>query len=200
MRRVVFVFLLVGFWGVSFAQADVPTDHHYRSVVNLLTSKRGFPTRKQMLRTGLGSTTVRILSGIAADTKKRPRLRLNAARALEYFPTRDTEKFLGSVLYGRFWKPAFKSAAMRVMARGFGAKMYFEFLPFLRDSDPHLRAGAALALGDLTDPRVLNNLQNHLSHEKELSVRVAIEKAMDRYRKRERARRQKKEAAQHRSN
>ena len=186
--------MFIGLLGVSFVQADVPSPEHYRSIVNLLTSKQGFPTRKQMLRTGKGSTTVRILSGIVSDTEKRQRLRLNATRALEYFPTRDAEKFLSSVLYGRFWKPAFKSTAMRALARAFGPKMYFELLPFLRDSDPYLRIGAALALGELNDARVLNNLQNHLAHEKELSVREAMEKAMDHYRQRERARRLKIEA------
>ncbi len=195
LRRIGWIIVLIVLLSVSFAQADVPSPQHHRSVVNLLTSKRGFPTKKQMLRTGKGTTTVRILSAIINDRDKRPRLRLNAMRALEYFPTRDAEKFLSSVLYGRFWQTAYKTTAMRVLARSFGGNMYFELLPFMRDPNPRLRSGAALALGELDDPRVVGNLNNHLAHEKELSVRTAIEKAMKAFRTRRAQARQRKNEA-----
>jgi len=180
-----FVALVVG---TGVCHADLPSPLHSRAVVNLLISKQGFPTAKQMLRTGKANATVRILTALVNEKSHNPVVRLNALRALEYFPTQDTEKFLGSVLYGRYRPLMYKVTAMRAMARAFGIKAYLELLPFLRDAEAQLREGAALALGEIDDSRVMGNLRNHLLHEQELSVRVAIDKSMKLIRERERRR------------
>jgi len=182
------IMVMVMVMGAVVCHADTPSRLHRRAVVNLLTTTQAFPTEKQMLRTGKARVTVRILTELVNEKSHNPVVRLNALRALEYFPTRETEKFLGSVLYGRYRPLMYKATAMRAMARSFGSRVYFELLPFLRDSEAQLREGVVLALGEIDDLRVMGNLSNHLTHEQELSVRVAIEKSMKLIRERERRR------------
>ena len=188
MNRAFLAMIMAMVMGAVVCHADTPQSLHRRTVVNLLISKQGFPTAKQMLRTGKVRVTVRILTGLVTEKNHNPVIRLNALRALEYFPTKETENFLGSLLYDRYRPLMYKATAMRAMARAFGSRVYFELLPFLRDSEAQLREGAALALGEIDDPRVMANLSNHLTHEQELSVRIAIERGMKLIRERERRR------------
>ncbi len=188
MNRAFLAVIMAMVMGAVVCHADTPISLHRSAVVNLLLSKQGFPTAKQILRTGKARVTVRILTGLVTEKDLNPVIRLNALRALEYFPTKKTENFLGSLLYDRYRPLMYKVTAMRAMARAFGSRVYFELLPFLRDSQAQLREGAALALGEIDDPRVLANLSNHLTHEQELFVRVAIERGMKLIRERERKR------------
>jgi len=161
------------------AWAGPPSDDHRSLVKTLLTSARGFPSQKVMLRTGKADATNRILAEMAVDRKSPPRMRLNAIRALEYFPTKRTEEVLMTLLYTKNQKGSFKATCLRALARAFGVRMYFEVQPFLRDPAARVRKGAALALGEIDDLRVKGMLRNHLVHETEINVRLAIEKALE---------------------
>ena len=161
------------------AMAGPPTDTHRSRVRQLLLAKNGFPSAKLIMRTGPMAATNRAIAEIALQRNERPRMRLNAIRALEYFPTRRSEEVLMSLLYAKHQKPAFKKTCLRALARAFGVRMYFEILPFLRDENATTRAGAATALGEIEDGRVKGILANHLVHEQELMVRMAIEKAIE---------------------
>ncbi len=160
------------------ALADGPSDEHRRVVSTLLLAKRVFPTRAQVLRTGRLDDTQRILIDLADDTQAEVRLQLNAVRALEYFPTKTTEEVLMTLLYTRGQTVAHRRAILRALARAFGVKMYFEVLPFLRDVDPRIRSGAAMALAEIDDGRVRSMLLNLIESEPEIEVRLAAEQGL----------------------
>lgn len=162
----------------SVAAADPPAEEHCNSVRYLLQQRKVFPNAMHFVRTGPEAQTNRILAEIAIGRREDPRVRLNAMRAMEYFATRRSEEVLMTLLFTRNQRPAFKKVALRALARAFGVKMYFEILPFLRDSQTKVREGAALALGDIDDPRIVGVLGNHLVVEEEISVRLAIEEAI----------------------
>lgn len=115
---------------------------------------------------------------LAIDRQQPARLRLNAVRALEYFPTKRSEEVLMTLLYTRRQVPAFQRACMRSLARAFGVKMLYEIRPFLRDLDPRVRSGAAIALAEIDDGRIRNMLMNTLVSEEDITVRLAIEKGL----------------------
>lgn len=162
--------------GEASAQSDEAL--HRNALLSLIHSANGFPTRKQLLRTGAVAETNRILAEIVGDKHVADYLRLNAIRALEYFPTKRSEEVMMSLLYERRVRTAYRKACMRSLARAFGVKMYFEILPFLRDESPVVREGAAMALAEIDDNRVQGILANHLANEPDLSVRIAIEQAL----------------------
>ena len=169
------------------AAAQTDEALHRNAVLNLMASSHGFPTRKQLLRTGKAAETNRILADIVVDRHVADYLRLNSVRALEYFHTRRSEEVLMSTLYDKHTKNAYRAACLRALARGFGVKMYFEILPFLRDDAPAVREGAAIALAEIDDDRVRGILANHLANEPDLTVRMAFERALKMVEARERA-------------
>jgi hypothetical protein len=174
---------VLGISTVSWAQG-AQEEVHRRVIIRLLDAKKGFPTAKQLLRTGKLTVTNRIVSQIAENKREEPRYRLNAIRALEYFPTKRTRIVLMGLLYAKHQKAAYKRTCMKALARAFGPAMYFELLPFLQDADPRVRGGAALAIGEIDDVRVEGILSNHLGHEKDLTARLEIEKGIDQVKKR----------------
>ncbi|HIN86758.1 MAG TPA: HEAT repeat domain-containing protein [Myxococcales bacterium] len=160
-------------------RAEEPTEDVHRTVIfRLLDARNGFPTAKQFLRTGKPAACNRILADIVINQKEKPRYRLNAIRALEYFATPRSRSVLMEILYAKRQMPVYKRASMRALARAFGANIYMELLPFLQDLDPRVRVGAAIAMGDIDDVRIEGILFNHLPNEKDIRVRDAIEKAV----------------------
>ena len=83
-----------------------------------------------------------------------------------------------TLLYSRGQSPAHKRAILRSLARTFGVRMYFEILPFLRDYEPTIRAGAAVAIAEIDDGRVKSLLMNLLETEPEIEVRLAAERGL----------------------
>lgn len=151
---------------------------HRSVIVRLLEAKNGFPTRIQLYRTGPKKSSNNILVDIATNRHTGDYLRLNAIRALEYFPTKQTKSVLMSLLYAKRQKSAYQATCMRALARAFGVDMYFELLPWMKDLRPKVRAGAAIALAEIDDERVKGILMTHLTNEKEIMVRQALEKAL----------------------
>ncbi|MEC8022365.1 MAG: HEAT repeat domain-containing protein [Myxococcota bacterium] len=176
-RHVLTFGILIGLLAGTVS-AQVVDDSHRHVVITLITAKNRFPTPKMLYRTGELSTTNRILMELAIDRQQPPRLRLNAIRALEYFPTKRTEEVLMTLLYTRRQVPAFQRACMRALARAFGVKMLYEIRPFLRDLDHRVRAGAAVALAEIDDGRIQNMLMNTLVSEEDITVRLAIERGL----------------------
>ena len=88
------------------------------------------------------------------------------------------------LIYTKHQKAAYINACLRTLARAFGVSMYFEVLPFLQDTKSSVRPGAAIALAEIDDSRVQGILMNHLTNEKEITVRVTIEKALEMVKKR----------------
>ena len=170
--------LVVATTGIPTASEATETTLHVRAVRQLLRNRTTFPKRRNFLRTGKAVKTMRILMQIASNRTEKPVLRLNAIRALEYFPRVETKGSLMSILFTRHQKAAYKRACLRSLARAFGSSTFFELLPFLQDIHPRVRGGAALAIGEIDDPRVETILINHLVHEKEMSVRLSIERAL----------------------
>jgi hypothetical protein len=170
---------VLGISTVCWAQ-EAQEEVHRRVIVRLLDAQRGFPTAKQFLKSGTAADTNRIVSHIAGNKYEKHRFRLNAIRALEYFPTKRTRIVLMDLLYAKQQKAAYKRACMRALARAFGPPMYYELVPFLKEADPRVRGGAALAISEIDDMRVEGILSNHLGHEKNITVRVEIEKGIAR--------------------
>ncbi len=171
------------------ATAQTPSASHRAHVLQLLRARNGFPTQKSLLRTGRIANTNRILTELAESKPLSPYLRLNAIRALEYFPTRRTEEVLMVMLYAKYQTAVFKRTILRSLARSFGVKQYFEILPFLRDDNAAVRAGAAMALAEIDDGRVRSVLTNRLAREPDLNARIALERAIRLIDKRERSKR-----------
>lgn len=161
------------------AAAQDDDDQLSRVVTRLLMSRRAFPPRRVFMRAAPPAEVNRVLADIANNRHAEHRIRLNAMRALEYFPTRRTEEVLMTLLYVRHQQASIKRVALRALARAFGVRMYFEILPFLREKDPRVREGAALAMGEIDDERVKGILAGHIVHEQDIDVRLAIERAME---------------------
>ena len=176
-RHVLTFGILIGLLAGTVS-AQVVDDSHRHVVITLITAKNRFPTPKMLYRTGELSTTNRILMELAIDRQQPSHLRLNAIRALEYFPTKRTEEVLMTLLYTRRQVPAFQRSCMRALARAFGVKMLYEIRPFLRDLDHRVRAGAAIALAEIDDGRIQNMLMNTLVSEEDITVRLAIERGL----------------------
>ena len=176
--------------GARDARGQDTLTYHRNVVVNLLKAKKGFPTRDQLLRAGPAKVTNRLLVEIAQGRAYSPALKLNAIRSLEYFPTRRTEQVLMNMLYSKFQKPAYKRTILRSLARAFGVNVFFEVLPFLRDEDPMVRAGAAMALAEIDDGRVKGILDNHVVHERDLHVRMIMDEAVELIEERRKKKRQ----------
>jgi HEAT repeat protein len=184
--RAAFFIALAGtlLWCTAATAQNTQDDMHWRSVERLLNAARGFPTQKQIHRTGKATDTNRILSIIVTDASRDDRLRLNAIRALEYFPTMRTKNLLMGQIYAKKQRIAYIRACMRALARAFGTAIYFDLMPFIQDPRAAVRSGAVIALGEIDDDRVRGILSNHLSHEKEIFVRQEIEKTLDVIKKR----------------
>ena len=149
-----------------------------KEVLVLLDARHGFPGARDFMRVGPIRVVNSVLVDAASDRQNSHLIRLNAIRALEYFPTNRTRESLLGLVYVRRQIPAYKRAALRALTRAFGVQMYFEVLPFLRDPDSRVREGAAIAMAEIDDGRVKGILMNHLTHEPELNVRVSLEKGL----------------------
>ena len=173
------ILILIAFSLVSStATSQIVDDSHRNVIITLLTAHHRFPSAKMLYRTGNAASTNRLLMELAIDRQQPAKLRLNAVRALEYFPTKRSEEVLMTLLYTRRQVPAFQRACMRALARAFGVKMLYEIRPFLRDLDPRVRSGAAIALAEIDDGRIRNMLMNTLVSEEDITVRLAIEKGL----------------------
>ncbi len=148
------------------------------ALLKLLYSKRHFPPARAFLRLGKAPDTARHLSLIASDAKLEPHVRLNAIRSLEYFASQHVEDTLFQFVYEKRMGLPYRRAALRALARGFGVKVYFEILPFVRDTDPAMRAAGAMAFAELDDERVRGILETHLANESNIHVRDALEAAI----------------------
>ena len=188
VTRALIAALLLSCAASAFAQT--PSRTHKRLVITMLSSQRGFPSELQLRRTGSDADTVRILTDLAVDRKVELRLRLNCMRAMEYYPVKKVEEVLMSLLYARKQLLPVRKTCMRALARAFGVKMYFELVPFVRDTDPKIRAAAAVALAEIDDGRVKNVLTNQLVNEPEITVRMAIETGLDMIAARQRSRKE----------
>ena len=87
--------------------------------------------------------------------------------------------FLGSTMTTPDEKQEVRAAAMFGMARLLGGLAIYEIKPWLKDSNPTIRSGAATALALIGGPRVKQILMDTISHEVDLDVRMLMDSALN---------------------
>ena len=184
---------LAGAPGAASAQT-VPSMQRER-VIKLLQKPVSESTALDWARIGPRTDTNLILVDMIGE-KELPRIyRARAIEALAFFPTKRSKQVLWELVYSREGDAVNQKLALRSLGATWQADALFDLVGFLDDPSPVLREGAVLGIGLVDDPRVTSILENRLYQETSITVRLAIEKALDQARANdiERARRQSSE-------
>lgn len=165
------------------AEAHPPSMTKIEDVVRILRHKPN-ATPKDLAQAGEDAD--RTLVDLLVARKLDLDVRMAAARALGGYPGERARAVLSSLIPNRDEPGTLRAAAMLSLARIAGSKAVDDMLPWLKDPDGELRAGAARALGATGDHRACGLLADATEHEEVLEVRMAIEegaKACDARRK-----------------
>jgi len=157
------------------ARAVPPAADRIEDVVRVLRA-RANPTRAEL--SVAGEEAGRILVDLLVARKIDAELRVRAARALVSYPSERTRAVLVSMVPNREEPSSLRAVVMESLARIRGTRAVDDLLPWLKDPDPVLRAGAGRALGETGDERACSVLVDSLGHEEGLEVRMAIEEGI----------------------
>ena len=142
---------------------------------------------------GIGPEVNRLLVLISSEPKQRPAVRGNAVAALSVFPSHRTRRYLESLLDERslVGTPAgtlIRRQAMRSLGVAFRGEVVSVLVSMKSDKNPQIREGCAHALADTGSTLALEPLEGWLPHEKELFVRLAVDRAIASIKRAERKR------------
>jgi len=119
-----------------------------------------------------------LLAELALDSKSVAVLRRRAALALGEFSSPRTEATLRALIGDDLVPMGIRRQAMMSLGNAFPAKALDTLQPRMLTGNIHLREAAILATIPLRDRRVAPLLQDRLEREKEIVVRVAVERAI----------------------
>ncbi len=157
--------------------------HERRSSLVWLLSSFHMRLDKRTLD-GIGSDTVELLIDIANTRADTPRVRVRALAGLGYYPTEDSYSFLTSLLsernlIGNADGLQMRRQAIRSLGRAFGDRAVDQLLSMRHDEQPGIRQSVAQALGDSGSERALPELELWLTTEQDLTVRIAVDTAVN---------------------
>jgi HEAT repeat protein len=135
----------------------------------------------------IGSDTVELLIDIANTRADAPKVRVRALAGLGYYPTQDSYAFLTSLLnernlIGSAEGLQMRRQAIRSLGRAFGDRAVDDLLSLRHDDQAGIRQSVAQALGDTGSERALPDLELWLSTEQDLTVRIAVDTAVNQLR------------------
>lgn len=143
-------------------------------------------TRTQLTREGLealGPNTDELLISIANAPKAAAVVRVRALAGLAFYPNDATYAFLASLLNERNLIGNDTGLRMRRQALRslgvFGERAVDDLLSLKTDAEPGIRQAVALALGDTGSERTLPVLELWLTTEPVLTVREAVDRAVE---------------------
>lgn len=136
----------------------------------------------------IGPDVPTLLIDIANTPREGPTMRTRALAALAFYPDTTTKNFLASLLHERSFEGTsfgrqLRRQAMRSFGKAFGDAAIDELLALKDDTDPLVREGVAIALGDAASARALPMLQTWLVNESVFTVHAAIDAACERLRR-----------------
>jgi HEAT repeat protein len=134
------------------------------------------PSRKEL--DAAGSDVDRALTLVVEDSKADETLRQRAARSLGRYPSPSVRGLLTGMMNSRLHATGLRTAAMIGLARGFREEAFHDLKPFLIDTSPAVRAGAATAMGEVGGPRARALLLDSIAHESDIDVRLTMEEAL----------------------
>ena len=156
-----------------------------KSLVMLLSAFEYVPDKESLDRTG--PHTNKLLVRIASHPRYRPSLRNRALMALTLYPTPRTRDYLPTLFYDKQLMEAPYGLLLRRQAiisfgAAFGDAAVDDLTPLGEDHNSQVREAWAHALGRTESMRALAVLEAKQTHEDELHVRLAIDRAIDRLR------------------
>jgi HEAT repeat protein len=154
------------------ARARPASQVKVEDVIQILRSKSR-PTPADLAVAG--ADVDRVLVDLLVARKVEPDVRFRAAKALSGYPGQRARAVLASMIPNHEEPSSLRAAMMISLALVAREKAVDDLLPWFKDADPVLRAGAGRALGETGDVRACSLLESALEHEEVLEVRKAIE-------------------------
>ncbi|MBR57879.1 MAG: hypothetical protein CMH54_07445 [Myxococcales bacterium] len=165
--------------GLSFSTASAQTDKKaVQERVMMVLKAYEYKTNPELWKRWGLETVNDILSEIALDISRKTRLRTRAALALSEIPTDRTKKTLRALISRKETPRGVRRQALYSMAIAFPDSAFVPLRDQLREGDVHIREAAALALVHVRDKSVELLLGYYLQHEKNMTVRAAVERAL----------------------
>ena len=152
-----------------------------RLLMVLLNAHEYRPTRKLLDR--VGKDVNRLLVRISTYRSARAKVRVRALLSLALYPTRRTKLYLLSLFHERSLKKnntglLMRRQALRSAAFAFKTEVINDILILKADPSPQIREAVAHALGDTLSLSALSPLRAWLPNERELFVRIAIDRSI----------------------
>ena len=169
--------------GSSSAAEARSVKEQERLLLVLLNAHEYRPNRKLLDR--VGKQVNQLLVRISTYRHMRARVRLRALASLAVYPSHRTKQYLLSLFHERSLKKnavglLIRRQAIRSAALAFKDGVINDILTLKSDGDAQIREAVAHGLGDTLSTLALPHLRAWLPNERELFVRMAIEKAIKR--------------------
>ena len=165
--------------GPRDAGARRPSETKYEDVERILKHK---PDATPRDLAAAGADIDSVLTDMVSTRKLNPELRLRAVRALGGYPGSRARAVLTTLTTTPDEATEVRVVAMETLAKTFGQSVLSDVKPYVKDPDPALRSGAALALGAIGGREARGLLECALEHEEVLEVRLIIDEALARAR------------------
>ncbi|MCA9519097.1 MAG: HEAT repeat domain-containing protein [Myxococcales bacterium] len=128
-----------------------------------------------------------LLVDLADGPKVRPRVRVRAVSALGYYPSARTKAYLVSLIHERSLKGSaigrdLRRQALRSYGFAYRDGAVDELLSVKDDPQPLVREAVAHGLGDTGSAYAITALETWLDQERDIVVRTAIDRSLDRLR------------------
>lgn len=177
--------LTFAFMGNSAHAANRSRPERRASLVWLLASYHTELKRTDLDQ--LGPDTVELLIDIANTPRDAARVRVRALAGLGLYPSEDSYAFLTSLLnernlIGNHDGLQMRRQAIRSLGRAFGERAIDELMTFKNDEQAGVRQSVAQALGDSGSQRALPVLELWLDVETDITVKMAIDRAVNQLR------------------
>lgn len=172
--------------------AQVRTQKEQRTLILMVLRAHEYnPKLSVFKRIGSAKDVTKILIMISGHKQFRAKTRVRAAAALALFPTQEVRLYLTSVVHersfiGTMFGTLLRKQSLRSLGKAFGKEVVSDLAAVRTDTNAQIREGVAYALGDTGAIEAMPYLKGWLPNEKELFVRLAIDRSIDALRKRKR--------------
>ncbi len=175
-RLVIPMLVAAGLLAAGPGQAEAPTPTKVEDVLRVLRAHaRATPEDLAVAGSGVDVVLTDLLVSRSVDRE----IRVRAAWALGGYPGSRARAVLVATMNDREEEAQVRASCMVGYARVLGPRAVGDLKPYLRDSDPVLRAGAARALGVAGGQEARDVLTEAMAHEEDLDVRLAMDEALE---------------------
>jgi hypothetical protein len=178
----------------AHGEAPLPTREGQRGTLSALLRAPEAPRVDAETLRRIGPDVPDLLVEVMTAPKTAPQVRARSLGWLQHYPDKRTWQLAQGVLAAPREPVVLRRAALRTLARAFGARAVTSIKPSLDEGDVAMREAAAFALGDIDHASATRALQDRLGADPSIAVRDAIVAALQRIEAREKARKQPKKA------